>query len=653
MSFIKCNFIKLMKPFIIILLSFFFFNFLNNNVKKTAKVDTEESAALSTYSYDQRMDKYDVKFYHIDLEVTDTSTWIKGFTSSVIQIISSSVNEIVFDFSNDMTIDSVLINGKSASFEHQNNMLVINSSVSYNHNEYVTCTIYYSGYGKRNEGFSGMYNSSSSRWNKRYTWTLSEPFSALSWFPCKQVLADKADSAYIFLTTDKGLKAGANGILVNERPMPGNKIRYEWKTNYPVAYYLLSFAVGDYYDYSFYAPLPATDDSVLVQNYIYDTVTFLEQQKHNIDRTAELLYLYSELFGIYPFYREKYGHCLVPEGGGMEHQTMTTLSSFNFFLVAHELAHQWFGDYVTCATWQDIWINEGFASYAEYIASQYLLSQDNADSWMFEAHEYVKLQNGGSIYVPEAQASDEERIFDYRLSYKKGAAILHMIRHEINNDSLFFAVLRDFLYQFKNNVATAEDFRHILEEKTKISFSDFFNQWYYGEGFPSITVNWKHQHDTLYISSFLTASTTVTPLFNILTDYEIILSTYDTIISHRQISNYDEWQIYLPGNVTSIKVDPKKWLILNIDSINNLSTYKTQERFYVAPNPAKNKVRIFYDNPAFEGPVYLIDAMGIIKLIQETDEFPFELNISGINDGSYFVLIKDGNYLYTSKFIKH
>ncbi len=640
-----------MKPAIslyITLLSFLCYNSYGNG----AHIHRNQNADITYHkAHDNRMDSYDVKFYHISLEVTDTSTWINGFTTIVIQITATSVNEIVFDFSTDMNVDSVLVNGKKTTFLHNNNLLVINKAEPANHNEYLTCTVFYNGLGKQNEYFSGIFNEVSA-WNKQATWTLSEPFSALSWFPCKQVLADKADSAYIFITTNNRLKAGANGILVNETPLPGNKIRHEWKTKYPVAYYLISFAVCDYYDYSFYAPLPS-GDSVLVQNYIYDTLAYYEQIKKYVDKTAQLLYLYSELFGIYPFYKEKYGHCIVPGGGGMEHQTMTTLSSFSFLLVAHELAHQWFGDYVTCGTWQDIWINEGFASYAEYIACQYLQSQDEADSWMLNAHDYTKSQNGGSIYVPENMASDQDRIFDYRLSYKKGAAILHMIRHEVHNDSLFFSVIRDFLDQYKLNVATAEDFRQVLEEKTKIDFSDFFDQWYYGEGFPSLTVNWKHQDDTLYISSFLTTSSPVTPLFNILTEYKISLQTHDTVITHRQLANFDEWKVYLPGYVKNIRVDPKKWLLLNVDSINNLTALKHEEKFYVAPNPAKNKIRIFYDEPSFEGPIYLIDATGKISLIKETDEFPFEVNISGINSGNYFVVLKDGNHFYVSKFVKH
>ncbi len=112
---------------------------------------------------------------------------------------------------------------------------------------------------------------------------------------------------------------------------------------------------------------------------IFTTIPhYFKQNKAAIDKTGDLILLYSDLFGDYPFANEKYGHCVAPFGGGMEHQTMTTLVNFSFLLVAHELAHQWFGDFVTCSTWQDIWINEGFASYAEYLANQYLKSQEDS-----------------------------------------------------------------------------------------------------------------------------------------------------------------------------------------------------------------------------------------------------------------------------------
>jgi aminopeptidase N len=602
--------------------------------------------------FDQRMNRYDVKFYRIDLAVTDTSTYLKGSTSILVQILDEPVSELVFDLLSDLIVDSVQKDGITTAFSHVNNQLLVLSPSTIQAREKVTVTIYYSGLGQQTNWISGIYNKYNDVWNKRITWTLSEPFAALNWFPCKQVLADKADSAYMFFTTDSRLKAGSNGILEKQVILPGNKIRYEWKTRFPVAYYLLSYAVGEYMDYSFYAALPGGHDSVLIQNYIYDTLAYFQQNKSDIDRTAGLISLYSGLFGTYPFQSEKYGHCLVPTGGGMEHQTMTTLGSFYFLLVAHELAHQWFGDYVTCGTWQDIWINEGFASYAEYLANQYLVSQNDADLWMADAHSYIQSENGGSVYVPSADAANEDRIFDYRLSYKKGAAVIHMIRHEVQNDSLFFEILKEYFKRHKNDVAIGEDLKLLLEEKTGQDFDRFFEQWYYGEGYPLLTVNWRHHQDTLYVNSFLTASSATTPLFNILTDYKISLGTGDTTISRRQLANYDEWSLYLPGKIKQIKVDPEKWLLLTVNGINNLSEVQTYESFYVAPNPAKNIALIYCNDINSTVKLFIVDSTGKMVESKTTDRFPCEINLNGYKSGSYIVLLENANRIYTAKFIR-
>jgi aminopeptidase N len=231
-------------------------------------------------------------------------------------------------------------------------------------------------------------------------------------------------------------------------------------------------------DYSFYIQKKNENDSILVQNFIYNNTTYFEQNKAAIDKTSDLILLFADLFGNYPFENEKYGHCIAPLGGGMEHQTMTTLANFSFLLVAHELAHQWFGDYITCSSWQDIWINEGFASYCEYISNQYLKSQEIADLWITNVQENVKSNPDGSVYIPENMIHDEDRIFDYRLTYNKGAAIIHMIRQEVGNDSLF-ETLASFIRKFKNGNASGLDFRDHLHVITGKDFTEFFNQGFW------------------------------------------------------------------------------------------------------------------------------------------------------------------------------
>jgi len=599
---------------------------------------------------DDERNNYDIKFYGLDLQVSDSSIYIQGSTSVLIDPKVPALQQVVFDFSNALKTDSVIVNGHKVSYVHALNALSIALPSPISPGEYKTIRIFYHGLGKNTGTYSGIYNKYNSSWNKRITWTLSESFSAMNWFPCKQDLTDKADSVYVFLSTDSNLKAGSNGVLTAQVPLPGNRIRYEWKSRFPIAYYLISFAVSDYKDYSFYVKMKNKNDSILVQNYIYNNTAYFEQNKAAIDKTSDMILLYADLFGNYPFVNEKYGHCVAPLGGGMEHQTMTTLVNFSFPLVAHELAHQWFGDYVTCHTWQDIWINEGFASYCEYLSDQYLKSQSIADSRMIGVQNYVKSTPGGSVYIPEEYANDEDRIFDFRLTYDKGAAIIHMIRQEVGNDSLFFRTLTTFLQKYKNSVASGLDFRDHLEEMTGKDFHGFFAQWYFGEGYPIHSISWNQQNDTLYINS-LQAVSASTPLFNVPLEFKITVNSLDTFITLRQTNSFNNWKIYLPGSVSSVAVDPHHWLLLEVTEVHHTGETDRETKFRVIPNPAKERVTVYYTSQVNSYTLYLADAAGKVLYSQPSAVQHTIIDISHYPAGLYFIIIKDQNIIHQAKFI--
>lgn len=595
------------------------------------------------------MNNYDVKFYKLDLEVSDTSTYLSGSATILIEVVEEPLNKFIFELLDIYTIDSVLVDSINTDFSHQNDEININSLNNHEINSLVSIRIFYSGSVNGGFSYSGIFNKESIQLGKNITWTLSEPFYAKNWFPCKQVLTDKADSVYVFVTTDSHLKAGSNGILTSSVSLPENKVRYEWKSRYPIAYYLISIAAGEYVDYSFYVRTDGENDSILVQNYLYNNEEYINHIKNNVDKTSDLLKLYSDKFGQYPFAEEKYGHTITPIGGGMENQTMTTLGNFSFELVAHELAHQWFGDNVTCATWQDIWINEGFASYSEYLANEYLISEDKAKLWMAEAHEYILSEPDGSVYIPADDTDNHRRIFDSRLSYKKGAAIIHMIRQEVQDDSLFFDILKEFQTSFKDSVATGMDFKLLLEEKTNKDFTGFFDQWYFGEGYPTLDVSWDVNKDTLTINSLQTASSVSTPLFNTLNEYKIIFIDGDTSILIRQQSNYDQYKIYIDRKVIGLRVDPEKWLLADI----NIQNYINIDRKYtIAPNPAKDKLEIQFIQPVEDYKIYITDISGKIVNNFESSEQYYQLNLDSLSKGLYFLLIKENNNIYSSKFIK-
>lgn len=597
----------------------------------------------------QNTEPFDVTFYYLDLNVSDTSVTIDGFAQVVLKSLVPSLSEIELDLAGEISVDSVQANGKITGFSHKSDILTISPSTPVPLNQSLTLTVFYHGLDKTGRYNHGITHSYVGSYHKNVTWTLSEPFASKYWFPCKQVLTDKADSAYVFLSTDRNRKAGSNGILTNEVILPGNRVRYEWKCRYPIAYYLISFSVSDYMDYSFYVKEPSGSDSIFVQNYIYNDSAYFAKNKASIDKTADLIRLYSKIFGTYPFSREKYGHCLAPMGGGMEHQTMTTLVNFGFLLVAHELAHQWFGDQVTCKSWQDIWINEGFASYAEYLSEQYLVSQTEADNWIIRNNRFIRSLPDGSIYVPLADVNDEDRIFDSRLSYKKGASMIHMIRQELGDDELFFDILSTFLMQYQYGNANAEDFRGILEKKTNRDFGWFFDQWFYGQGYPIHQISWSQKNDTLFINSLQTVSSG-TPFFNVLLEFKATFDDGDTIFRFRQDASLNNWQLYLPKEVKSLKTDPRFWLLADISESHFQKS--PDSVFLISPNPSNDHVKIqITDSSLTNFSLLLVGSNGQI-IWQRKGSSPIEeFSVKGLPPGLYFVVLKKEKSVFQQKLI--
>lgn len=604
-----------------------------------------------TYIADPRLLYYDVTFYYLDLTVNDTSTYIAGFTEIHARADTNEFSELVFELSSVLTVDSVCLNGICDTlYDHSDDLVVIELNASLNRNDLFSCRLYYHGESGNDSFFSGISNRTDYNVNKTVTYTLSESFHAKDWFVCKQVLNDKADSAYIFITVDTSLMAGSNGILSNISVLSDGKHRFEWKTKYPIAFYLLSLSVSDYQDYSIYA-FPGQDgDSLLIQNYIYDLPEFLEEHRKNIDATRDMIELYSDLFTIYPFRREKYGHCYAPMGGGMEHQTMTTLSDFNFFLVAHELGHQWFGDNVTCATWQDIWINEGFASYIEYLAAEFLLSKQDAQTWMVNAHDKARTEPDGSIYIPVEDATDEWRIFSGALSYKKGASILHMIRYELDNDSLFFQTLQNFQQIFRDSVATGLDFMEVLEETSGKEFDWFFDQWYFGKGYPNFTMTWWQDEDTLVIASSQSGFSEDTPFFRTHIDFLIqFVDGTDTLIRVEQTSNDQYFKFQLPDFVSEVIADPDNWLL---DVTTVIKRPLEEGSFSVGPNPFNDKIWVSFTDRKLKRDIIISDLNGKVINRYQTQSSIINLSLAHLVRGIYlFTVIEEGESV-TTKIVK-
>ncbi len=611
------------------------------------------------YWQSEYLNDYDVKFYFLDIQVTNLSTAIEGnVTIEALAVVN--VDTFAFELFEDMEINQVLVNGTDYSeFDRiNNNVLVPIEEIV--EGEMITAQIFYSGQPESGGFFSGVSNgTSSSRWgSKKVTWTLSEPFAALSWFPVKQDLEDKADSCWVFLTTDADNMAGSQGILTDVVDLGDGNTRYEWKSNYPIDYYLISFAVSDYQEYNIYAhPEEMGGDSVLIQNFIYDDPDCLADTKNGIDATSGMVELLSNLYVLYPFHEEKYGHCLTELGGGMEHQTMTTMGGFSFGLVAHELGHMWFGDNVTCATWSDIWVNEGFATYSDYLCRYYISGISDGKNFMVQKQNSAMSSSGGSVYVPEDEVvpGNEWRIFSGRLSYDKGAAIIHILRHEIQNDSLFFAVMETYQTLFADSTATGDDFKEVAENVTGMDFDPFFNQWYYGEGYPIYDFEWYSTDNGYFHLTSTQTTSAATPLFEMLMDFKLIFTdATDTIISFYQTANLNEFNVYTGKKVATVQVDPNQWTMEHVSSL-VVGRKETDKPVYftIGPNPVNDFLNIYFLNPSNDlREITITDISG--KTIQQTTTYDskYRFNTTSLKNGVYLVSVADGTDVLVKKFVK-
>jgi aminopeptidase N len=599
---------------------------------------------------------YDVTFYGLDIEVSSDTVAVGG-NGTINGIAMVPLDTFAFELIPDQNIDSMWFNGtRYDNYYHDgNNVLVpvdeINTGTSF------SAVIYYHGTPPVGGFFSGVSHDYDTTYNQPVTWTLSESFAAKDWFPVKQDLEDKADSCWVFLTTTTNNMAGSQGLLTNVVELGNGKHRFEWKSNYPIDYYLISFAVADYQEYNVYSrPTEMNGDSILIQNFIYNSPGCLEANKAGIDQTAEFIEVLSDKYILYPFWQEKYGHCLTELHGGMEHQTMTTIGGFSFHLVAHELGHMWFGDNVTCATWSDIWINEGFATYSDYLATEYIQGWDDAKALISSKQNNAMSSAGGSIYIPEEEVypGNEYRIFSGRLSYDKGAAIIHTLRHEIQNDSLFFAVMKTFQTNFTGSTATGDDFKNTAEQVTGMDFGYFFDQWYYGEGYPIYDLDWYSSDNTFFLSSTQSTSST-TPFFKMIMEYKLLfLDGTDTIVKLQQTSNFNSFEIETGKKVGLVMVDTEKWTMEKVNSlIVNINEIDSATYFTVGPNPVLDHVTVYFHNDTINlRTIDLMDLEGRVIQSVETNLDEIQINTTALSKGIYLIKVSNGQKSMIRKLIK-
>lgn len=309
--------------------------------------------------------------------------------------------------------------------------------------------------------------------------TLSEPFGTYNWWPCIDDLSDKF-TADISLTVPPGMVGASNGSLLNVSTGTDGWKTYHWRESYPIANYLVSANVTNYAEFSSsYKSLDGKTD-MPIRYYVYPED--LQQAMINFQRVPEMIQMFAKMVGEYPFLNEKYGMVSFPWGGGMEHQTLTSIwgnaagtTDNEDFLFSHELAHQWFGDDVTCATWNDIWLNEGFATYFEILWSVHTDGIDE-QQMMSEFYDDGKYDGNlrGSVYLPNGS----NPFSDSNAVYVKGAWVLHMLKYVVGPER-FFPALRAYRKAHSYSNASTRDLMTACESVYGKPLDWFFDQWVY------------------------------------------------------------------------------------------------------------------------------------------------------------------------------
>lgn len=593
-------------------------------------------------NYIQETEKYDVIHYDLDLTANNMNTNLAG-TVKMTAIANENIDTVIFELFPSYTINTLLVNQNTAQYSWRETG--IHCKVNVKKGEKFTISTSYSGKAPDQStnplGGAGYSQKQSPSWKKNVSWTLSEPFSAYEWFPCKQSLTDKIDSVSVKITVPDSCMAGSNGLLQNITSLPNNQKCFYWKHLQPIDYYLISFSVANYTDYSLYAH-PKDADSILIQNYVYPNA--LSKFKDQIDNTADFIEYYSDIYSLYPFHKEKYGHCMAPISGGMEHQTMTTLGFFDDELVAHELAHQWWGDHVTCGSWSDIWLNEGFATYSEYLMLAKLFP-GSEKAKLNDIHSSVLSVSYGSTWVKDSL--NENSIFSRELVYDKGAAIIHTLRFIIKNDELFFQALQNYQSEFGFKTATAIDFKKSIEKTTGINLTNYFNEWYYGEGYPtySAKIYQKSDNSSELIITQKTSAPTVTPLFTNPIDIRIRrTNNTDTIIRIAINSNYQKNYFSAElGLKEVLEIDPNNDIVNRVEQFtNNIDTLP--ENILIFPNPTQDYISIELKN-SVDAVAKILDMNGKI-ITEKSFSKEIQLDLKNQSNGNYLLIIEsDGTTL--------
>ena len=421
---------------------------------------------------------YDALQVELSTEILFAEGAIAGEALWTLEMAKSPPAVLAFDFFDNMIVTGASLDGVEMAWEHAADSLRLTPPRVLVPGETLQVRVSYHGQPERGFLLGFAFGDHG---GVPVAYTNSEPAAARSWWPCKDRPDEKFTAELEFIVPDS-LAAASNGVLTAVTPLPGGRAAYHWSTRYPLAAYLVSVIATNFVQFEDrYAGLDGREMPLTHFAFPED----LEAAQRQWAVTPVAMRFFAETFGEYPFIAEKYGMAEFPWSGAMEHQTLTSMGAYFLqlpncqdWVVVHELAHQWWGDWVTCGTWRDIWLNEGFAVYSEALWAEHLGGPDSLRAQMRANTRNFR----GSVYDPDF-------IFNSTV-YRKGAWVLHMLRHVVG-DADFFRGLRKYGDAHAFGAAVTEDLRATFAEIHGDDLRWFFDPWVYGEGMPLYGVWWE------------------------------------------------------------------------------------------------------------------------------------------------------------------
>ena len=604
----------------------------NSEFDRMVEAEMKSASATINFRANPNTQNYDISYHELRFSVdpNNTTPHISGVVTTTFTALSD-MSVVTFDMATALVVSSVTMNSSNLTFSQSNYELNINLPATLATGNSATVVITYAGSPPQAEGAFTRGTHSGTP----VIFTLSEPYGARDWWPCKQDLNDKVNTIDVYITAPSAYVSVSNGIEVSQTVSGANKTTH-FHHNYPIPAYLIAIAVTNYQIYNQQGGLGTVASPYFpIVNYLYPESYASATSATQLGTTPTIINLYESLLEPYPFRNEKYGHAQFGWGGGMEHTTVSFMGSFGRSLIAHEMAHQWFGNKITCGSWKDIWLNEGLTEYMSGLVVQNLDGAPLFVTWKTNKINSITSQTAGYVYLQDSDLTNVNRIFSSRLTYDKGSMVTHMLRWKLG-DAAFFQALKNYLADssLAYGYALTGDLKSHLENVYGSSLTEFFNDWIYMQGYPTYTItaqNWGAGQAKITVSQ--TQSHASVSFFEM--PLEIRLTSagganHDVVVNNTV--NNQEFVVSVPFVVAGVTFDPNKHIISknNVATLSNES-FDLDQTISVYPNPANDELHIMMPTTTQLEKIEIYNTLGQLLATHQTTDFRIDNLSSGIH----------------------